>query len=212
MRGSSNTSPALLPRAAALSLLEVLVTLALFSLLTVLAGAAWSTLASWRGLSALQQLAADLDEARIHALAEQQEVWLAFAGDPSLNNAFRAYVRCQMHRDPDGSQRLHPVGNWRQLPTGQIFSLTSPATPSTSPNLLTDEAARQPVLLAGVEQYLPCLGFGPLGQVLHPPLGQPRLALAEGEVHLGMPRLRHGPEACRWLVLHRHTGHLLLLP
>lgn len=196
----------------ALSLLEVLVTLTVLAALTALTGGALATLASWRGLSAIQQLAADLDEARAQALAEQQEVWLAFAcvgGD-----AFRAYVRCMPIRGSDGETRLHAVGDWRRLPTGQVFSLSAPASPEAGRNLLIDPSALVAVQLAGAEAQLPCLGFGALGQLLHPPRGQALLALAEGVVNHGQPLQRQGPgpEPCRWLVLHRHTGHALLLP
>lgn len=201
-----------LPQPTALSLLEVLVTLTLLATLTALTGGALTTLASWRGLSAVQQLAADLDEARALALTEQQEIWLAFA--PVGAEAYRAYVRCAARRGPEGERVLHPVGDWRRLPPGLVFSLAAPASPEAGRNLLTDTAALQSVLLAGSERQLPCLGFGGLGQILHPPLGRPLLAMTEGEVEHGLPRQRHGsgPDSCRWLVLHRHTGNALLLP
>lgn len=201
-----------LPQPTALSLLEVLVTLTLLATLTALTGGALTTLASWRGLSAIQQLAADLDEARAQALSGPEEVWLAFTTVGP--DAFRAYQRCASRRGPDGAKCLHPVGDWHRLPPGQVFSLAAPASPEAGRNLLTDAAALQLVQLAGSQAQLPCLGFGGLGQILHPPQGRPLLALTEGEIDRGQPRQRQGPgpEACRWLVLHRHTGNALLLP
>lgn len=214
MQPRSKSPTAGLPPPSALSLLEVLVTLTLLATLTALTGGALSTLASWRGLSAIQQLAADLDEARALALAEQQAVWVAFAAGESSGAAYRAYVRCRAMRGPEGEPLLQPVGHWRHLPSGQVFSLTAPASPEAGCNLLGDPTAVQVVQLAGSRVHLPCLGFGVLGQILHPPLGRPLLALAEGEVVHGLPRQRHGPgpDACRWLALHRHTGNALLLP
>lgn len=212
MQRLSNSPTCGLPQPTALSLLEVLVTLTLLATLTALTGGALTTLASWRGLSAIQQLAADLDEARAQALAGQQEVWLTFASVGP--DAFRAYVRCTPMPGPDGTVLLHPSGDWRRLPPGQVFSLASPASLEAGRNLLTDAAALRPVQLAGAQVQLPCLGFGALGQLLHPVLGRPLLALVEGDIHHGLPRQRHGPgpESCRWLVLHRHTGNALLLP
>lgn len=214
MQPRSKSPTAGLPPPSALSLLEVLVTLTLLATLTALTGGALNTLASWRGLSAIQQLAADLDEARALALAGQQPVWVAFAAGESPGEAYRAYVRCSVIRGPGGERLLQPAGNWRHLPTGQVFSLSTPATPEAGRNLLDDPAAVQVVQLAGSRVHLPCLGFGVLGEILHPPQGRPLLALAEGEIAHGLPRQRHGPgpDACRWLALHRHTGNALLLP
>lgn len=212
MQRLSNSPTSGLPQPTALSLLEVLVTLTLLATLTALTAGALTTLASWRGLSAIQQLAADLDEARVQALAGQQEVWLTFATVGP--DAFRAYVRCAHITGVDGERRLQPVGDWRRLPPGQVFSLAVPASQEAGRNLLTDAAALQPVRLAGGEVAQPCLGFGALGQLQHPALGRPLLALVEGDLHHGLPRQRYGPgpEPCRWLVLHRHTGNALLLP
>lgn len=212
MQRLSNSSTSGLPQPNALSLLEVLVTLTLLATLTALTGGALATLASWRGLSAIQQLAADLDEARAQALAEQDEVCLIFATVGP--DAFRAYVRCARILDANGESRLQPVGNWRRLPAGQVFSLAAPASPEAGRNLLTDAAALQPMQLAGAQVPQPCLGFGSLGQLLHPTLGRPLLALTEGDIQHGLPRPQHGPgpETCRWLILHRHTGNALLLP
>lgn len=212
MQRLSNSPTSGLPQPTALSLLEVLVTLTLLATLTALTGGALTTLASWRGLSAMQQLAADLDETRAQALTGQQEVWLAFANIGS--DAFRAYVRCAPIQGPDGTEHLQPVGNWRRLPPGQVFSLAAPASPDAGRNLLTHDAALKSVQLAGTQAQLPCLGFGALGQILHPSLGRPLLALSEGDIQHGLPRQQHGPgpETCRWLVLNRHTGTPLLLP
>ena len=212
MQRLSNSPTTGLPRPTALSLLEVLVTLTLLATLTALTGGALTTLASWRGLSAIQQLAADLDEARAQALGGHQEVWLAFATVGS--DAFRAYVRCASRRDPDGEWRLHPVGDWHRLPPGLVFALAEPASPEAGQNLLTDPHALKSVCLHNSQVPLPCLGFGSLGQIRQPPRGRPLLALAEGQVDHGQPHPSHGPgsEACRWLVLHRHTGNALLLP
>ncbi len=212
MQRLSNSSTSGLPEPTALSLLEVLVTLTLLATLTALTGGALTTLASWRGLSAIQQLAADLDEARAQALAGQEEVWLTF--DTVGADAFRAYARCARIPDVNGESRLQPVGNWSRLPPGQVFSLAAPASPEAGRNLLTDATALQPVQLAGTQVPLPCLGFGKLGQLLHPTPGRPLLALTEGDILHGLPRPQHGPgpEACRWLLLHRHTGNALLLP
>lgn len=197
-----------------LSLLESLVTLTLIAMLTALTGGTLSTLASWRGLSAIQVLASDLEEARALAIAEQETVWLAFAGDGAGPHAFHGYIRCRALLGADGKNLLQPVGDWRHLPSGQIFTAAAPASPEAGRNLLTSAAALQPVQLAGTRLLLPCLAFGTLGQVLHPAQGRPLLALTEGEGHDGRPRARQNPgaEACRWLVVQRHTGNLLLLP
>lgn len=214
MQPLSHRPPSLLASPAALSLLEVLLTLTLLTLLMALTGGALATLTSWRGLSAIQQLAADLDEARAQALTEPQEVWVAFAGSNLPGEAFRAYARCRPVTGSQGERWLQPDGDWQRLPAGQVFSLSQPATQEAGRNLLAETASLQPVRLAGGLVELPCLGFGSLGQLIHPPFGQPLLALAEGEIHHGQPRQKWGPgaEPCRWLVLHRHTGNALLLP
>ncbi len=214
MQSSTKSPMATLPEPRGLSLLEVLVTLTVLAVLTALTGGALTTLASWRGLGAIQELAAVLDEARAQAMATQQEVWVAFATTAAVPGAFRSYVQCEMTQTPDGEKRLRPIGDWRRLPQGQVFSLSPPATPEAGRNLLREDGALRPVWLAGVPVEMPCLGFGVLGQIVHPSLNRPLLALAEGDIHHGLPLQRQGPgpEPCRWLALHRHTGNALLLP
>jgi hypothetical protein len=205
-----------LARPAAQSLLEVLLALTVIATLTAVSGIALETLASWRGLTAIQQLVADLDEARSRALAEQREIWVAFANGDLPSEAFRSYALCEMRADSDGNKRLQPLSPWQRLSQGMVLTLTPPATSSAGRNLLLDTGALQAVRLDQAVLEMPCLGFGPLGEIIHPAAGRPLLALAEGQVRAGLPRPRqgfqHNPAQCRWLLLHRHTGNALLLP
>ncbi len=194
----------------ALSLFETLLSLSILATLAVLTPAALSTLESWRGLTAVQQVAADLEAAKMLALSKQQPFWVAFSGADS------AYQVCQLATEADGSRRLLPVGPRRQLPTGQVLTATAPALASAGCNLLLDETALMPVHFATGTVHLPCLGFGLAGEVIHPPTSRPLLALAEGYYRQGHARNTQGrphrAEACRWLALHRHTGTPLILP
>lgn len=193
-----------------MSLLETLLSLSVLAILAVLTPAAFSTLESWQGLTAVQQLASDLEAAKMLALSKQQPFWVAFRGVDS------GYQLCQQAMNADGSRRLLPVGSWRHLPTGQVLSPTPPALASAGCNLLLDETALMPVHFSTGPVNLPCIGFGLAGEVIHPPTSRPLLALAEGDVRHGHARDKQGrshrAEACRWLALHRHTGTPWILP
>jgi hypothetical protein len=118
---------------------------------------------------------------------------------------------------PDGLI-LEPASEWFAMPEGHRFSLADPAHVTAGVNLLKLAGNRLRVQMpggAGVPP-LPCVGFGPLGEIVFPVdqsarSGQLLLAVtdtsAAGQIIDG-----DRPEQARWVGVQRHTGTSIILP
>ena len=207
------------------TLLEMLVVLTIIAIIVGLTAGVTGAINGSKGSTAIQQVAAFLDEARAKALTGQGEVVVAFATEavPLEGVAYRAVVICQARpTGPRVQPRFEPLSGWFHLPDGFVFSTAYPANGAAGVNVLRASDANQRVFLPGPnagEVSLPCIGFRELGEVTRPANTQGRpvlLAVAEGEVVGGQVQsfqgLEHSPEMCRWLAVQKNSGTSMILP
>lgn len=207
------------------TLLEMLVVLTITAIIVGLTAGVTGAINGSKGSTAIQQVAAFLDEARAKALTGQGEVVVAFATEavPMDGVAYRAALICRAR--PTGpllSPRFEPLSGWFYLPDGFVYATSYPATGAAGVNVFRTSDAHQRVLLPGPtagEVSLPCIGFRELGEVSRPLSTQGRpvlLAVAEGEVvngkALSFQGEEHSPEKCRWLAVQKNSGASMILP
>lgn len=212
-------------RAGGFTLLEVLVVVTIIAILVGLTAGVTGAISGSRGSTAVQQVAAFLDEARAKALTGQGEVVVAFAdGSVSVEGApYRAMMICQ--KKPGGGllgKKFEPLSGWFYLPPGFVFSTADPANSTAGVNLFRAINGAQRVVLPGpnpLEMELPCIGFRELGEVNRPLETQGRpvlLAVAEGDFMESGPKtfqgMEHRPEVCRWLAVQKNSGTSMILP
>ncbi len=208
---------------AGFTLLEMLVVVTIIAIVVGMTVGVTGALRGSRGSTAIQQLAAVIDEARAKALTGEGEVVLAFATDavPEQQAAFRAVVICRAPQAGAQAGKYKPVSGWYYLPEGYVFAVSTPADNDAGVNVLNAPDARLPVGLpgSGLEAILPCIGFRELGKVSLPQdtRGRPVLvAIAEGTVEGARPLSpagdTHSPEQCRWLAVQKNSGNSLILP
>jgi prepilin-type N-terminal cleavage/methylation domain-containing protein len=207
------------------TLLETLVVVTIIAILVGLTAGVTGAISGSRGSTAVQQVAAFLDEARAKALTGEGEVMVAFATNavPEEGASFRAVMICQQR--PSGgvqARPFEPVSGWFYLPPGYLFADTDPADSIAGVNVLRAADRLQRVVLpgpSGLEMELPCIGFRELGVVSRPRETGGKsvlVAVAEGAVEGGRPKsfqgMEHTPDKCRWLAVQKNSGTSMILP
>jgi type II secretory pathway pseudopilin PulG len=205
-------------------LVELLVVMAIVAILLSITIGSSGMLSAPKGVTAVQGLIATLDSARAKALGGSGPVWIAFAdgGVFAPVPPFQAYVVCTEQTEMVGTTSvtyLSPIAAWENLPDGLVFCPTAPALPEAGENLASvDAALKREVRMGDRKATLPCLAFGPLGEVVHPVASAKPvlLAIAEGFLNGTTPVMPNGqpPDAarCRWVAIHRNTGKSIPLP
>jgi prepilin-type N-terminal cleavage/methylation domain-containing protein len=212
-------------RVGGFTLLETLVVVTIIAILVGLTAGVTGAISGSRGSTAVQQVAAFLDEARAKALTGEGEVMVAFATEAvSVEGAPYRAVAIYRRRPGGGTaeRKLEPLSGWFYLPPGFVFSDGGPADAAAGVNVFQATDAVQRVVLPGanaVEVGLPCIGFRELGEVSCPKETQGRpvlVAVAEGEVAGGRVKnfqgLEHSPDKCRWLAVQKNSGASMILP
>lgn len=207
------------------TLLETLVVVTIIAIVVGLTAGVTGAIKGSKGSTAVQQVAAFLDEARAKALTGQGEVVVAFATEAVSDDsaAYRAVVICRARPTGRGVPRkFEPISGWFYLPEGFVFSTTDPASSLAGVNLFRATDAMVRIIPPGVNQgevNLPCIGFRELGEVTRPLETQGRpilLAVAEGDVVgskvQSFQGLEHTPEMCRWLAVQKNSGTSMILP
>lgn len=220
---STSFFPAHRPGKAGFTLLEMLVVVTIIAIVVGMTVGVSGSLRGSRGSTAIQQLAAVVDEARAKALTGDGEVVLAFATDvvAEPETAYRAVMICRSPVAGAPTAKYEPLSGWYFLPDGYVFALSNPADHDAGVNVLNAPDAQLRVLLPGGnrEATLPCIGFRELGAVSLPQdtRGRPVLvAIAEGTVEGTRPQSpagdAHSPAQCRWLAVQKNSGNSLILP
>lgn len=208
------------------SLIELLVAVTIIALVVGITAGVAGSLNSSRGMTAIHQVAALCDAARAKAMKGEGEVALAFAtgGVGPAGEPFRAVLMCRENdATADIPDDLVAAAEWYYLPPGYVFSDASPASRNAGTNVLRLNQGLRQVKLPGDAGtvMLPCVSFGPLGEVIFPEAdassqGTLLLAIAEGEAAETGPQSASGepllPEDCRWIGLQRNSGASLILP
>jgi type II secretory pathway pseudopilin PulG len=230
-----NAPPQVGRDAGGFTLLEALIAVTIVAVLAGMTLGVNGAIRGSRGTTAVQQVVALLDTARARALAEQDEVVVAFATGASVGSSepFRAALvarRAQRTFEDGGLQEdgaddfFEPVTEWFRLPEGYVFAFARPANPQAGVNFLAVPDTERFVELPGTSGrrvLLPCVGFGPLGQLVIPQAaaieGLPLLvAIAEGSAagsgSSGPGGAAHGPADCRWVAVQPASGSSLALP
>jgi prepilin-type N-terminal cleavage/methylation domain-containing protein len=213
------------PARSGFTLLEMLVVVTIIAIIVGLTAGVTGAIKGSKGSTAVQQVAAFLDEARAKALTGQGEVVVAFATEAVATEgaAYRAVAICRAKPSgPLAEKKFEPLSGWFYLPEGFVFATSDPANGAAGVNLFRAPDAQLKVLPPGVNQLevsLPCIGFRELGEVIRPLETQGRpvlLAVGEGEVVGGKVQsfqgLEHTPEMCRWLAVQMNSGTSMLLP
>ncbi|WP_166442734.1 prepilin-type N-terminal cleavage/methylation domain-containing protein [Phragmitibacter flavus] len=178
-----------LPKPRGYTLVEILVVIGIISVLMGTVVNIPGILTTNRRVSALQEIAAVLEQARSQALRGNGTIYVAFSPLTSSGTLepCRQYAMFEEPETP-GSD-IRQIGEWRSLPDGLIFhpDATAAGTPGTWSNLYKagTEAEKAFKLFNQEEITMPTLGFGSLGEVVFPGEGVPgpfAIVLAEGAI------------------------------
>lgn len=200
----------------AVTLVELLLVIAIISLLLGALSVSPALLFINRRMVALQQISALLDEARAQALRGKGPVYVVFApvsmGDSDQLQPCRQYAIFHENEDQKPTQASH----WHVLPDSLIFDPDAvPSVDGMWTNLFQYPTDEWLEFTIGNRQTLtaPAIGFDKLGSVIHPvaysgPIG---LVIAEGHVSQGQVHLTN-PHSSLSLEVRRHTGKTLIHP
>jgi hypothetical protein len=142
-----------------------------------------------RRVTALQEIASTLDLARSRALRGNVTVYVAFS-PWSESGPLQPCRQYALFEESDTTNSaIQQISEWRRLPEGVIIHPTATAnrTPGNWTNLFTLPAAIKSLPLIDRETFInaPVLGFGSLGELIHPDDEVPApfaIVLAEGEI------------------------------
>jgi prepilin-type N-terminal cleavage/methylation domain-containing protein len=176
-------SPSCLPGRSAFSLIELLVVMAVVSLLLAIAAPSFVSLNPARK-TGIHELAGFLENARAEAIARRAPRIVAFADDgfPGESGALRAYAlfeeaSAKNEADENGSTtRFRRLSPWRTLPEGLVFARGDDFEVSggeafrTLHDLVAERRFAVPSTSGsdGDAQPLPSLVFGPDGGIRSP--------------------------------------------
>ena len=201
------------------TLIELLMVTAVVGLLLAAFASVPDVLKPNQRVAALQELAAVLEQARSQALRGGTAVFVAFTSNSAESQIkpYRQFAIFEEIRKDDGQTVLQQASAWHRLSSGLIFD---PQARSTNDgkwaNLLSigPQWDRLVTLPSGAQIRLPCIGFGVMGEVVHPgegisgPFG---LAIAEGEFEQNTVRVSR-PERSLSLEIRRGSGKIFMHP
>jgi prepilin-type N-terminal cleavage/methylation domain-containing protein len=216
------------PRRAGFSMIEMLVVVVIMAVVVTATIGVTGGISASRGMTGVHQMAAACDMARARAMQQQREVFLAFA-NPAAGDGLqgRAVLVCAAPARETGQEAftpeddlqqqrdsvLEPLSEWIYLPEGHYFAELPPARPEAGVNvLLMGNSLRSVRVPGGGVASLVCLGFGGLGEVVHPESapsnGSPILiAIADRAETLFLRA-----QDCRWIGIQSHSGSSIILP
>lgn len=169
------------------TLVEMLVVVVTISVLLGAVIKAPRLLATNARVTALQQVAAVLDEARSQALRGKGAAYVAFSV-PGSTPPLQACRHYAIFLEDDDTQQIRQISEWRSLPAGLIFNpnTVAPAGVAWTNTFSADAQSRKNFPVTGAANAsLPSIGFGPLGEIVHPAQGVSgpfALVLSEGVV------------------------------
>ncbi len=175
-QGPVRSSPgARVPGREAFSLIEVLVVVAVLGLLLAIAAPGFVALGPSRK-AGINELAGFLEHARSEAVTRRREMVVALADErfPDPELALRAYAL--FTSDEDEESALRQITPWRSLPAGVVFANREHlvVNPGDAIRTLLDLPPNRIVPVQGAGgnaaemRSLPCLVFGPDGNVREP--------------------------------------------
>ena len=208
-----------LGRKSGYTLIELLMVTAVVGLLLAAFASAPDVLKPGRRVAALQELAAVLEQARSQALRGGTAVFIAFTSSNAEGQIepYKQFAIFEEIRKDDGQTVLQQASAWHRLSSGLIFDPRArPSDDGKWANLLSigPQWDRLVTLPSGAQIRLPCIGFGVMGEVVHPgegvsgPFG---VAIAEGEFEqntVHVPR----PERSLSLEIRRGSGKVFMHP
>lgn len=210
------------------SMIEMLVVVVILAVVVTATIGVTGGISASKGMTGVHQMAAACDLARARAMKEQREVMLAFA-DPTIGEGLRgrailicsaplpdSNVESLTAEDELQNQResvLEPLSEWIYLPEGHYFVELAPATPSAGVNILTMPNTQRRVRLPqGGMANLTCIGFGGLGEIVHPEAapsnGSPMLIAISDRPDANFL----SAQDCRWIGIQSHSGASMILP
>lgn len=210
------------------SMIEMLVVVVILAVVVTATIGVTGGISASKGMTGVHQMAAACDLARARAMKEQREVMIAFA-DPSIGEGLqgRAILLCaapmpatnldaltpedELQRQRDSV--LEPLSEWIYLPEGHYFVEMAPASRSAGVNVLTmGGAGRRVNLPEGGVAMLTCLGFGGLGEIVHPEAapsnGSPLLIAISDRPDANFLNAQD----CRWIGIQSLSGASMILP